>query len=52
MVNSQNWSTPNDDEYTDDDGNVVYYDRQGKLKRYKSSDLEFQQMYHYQENDN
>lgn len=52
MPTSKHWSDPEDDVYTDDDNNVIYYDRQGKLRKYKTSDLEYQQQYHYYEEDN
>lgn len=51
MPTSRHWqyTDESEDMYTDDDGNVLYYDRQGKLRRYKSTDREFQQRYHYEE---
>jgi hypothetical protein len=49
MPSSKHWSDPEGDEYLDDDGNVLYYDRTGKLRKYKTSDLEYQQQYHYEE---
>jgi hypothetical protein len=50
MPSSKQWSDPDDDKsYFDDDGNIIYYDRQGKLKKYKATDLEYQQQYHYDE---
>lgn len=52
MPTSKHWSDPEDDAYTDDDGNVIYYDRQGRLRKYKVTDLEYQQQYHYYEEDN
>lgn len=49
MASSRHWSEPDDDEYTDDEGNVLYYDRTGKLRKYKTSDTEYQQQYHYED---
>lgn len=52
MPGSKHWGDPDDDEYTDDDGTVLYVDKSGKLRRQHKSDREFQQMYHYYETDN
>lgn len=52
MPSSKHWSDPDDDEYTDDEGNILYYDKTGKLRKYKASNLEYQQQYHYYEEDN
>ena len=49
MPSSKQWSDPDDNEYTDDEGNTLYYDRTGKLRKFKTSDVEYQQMYHYDE---
>lgn len=51
MPGSKHWGQPEDDEYVDDNGNVIYFDRTGKLRKYKKTDTEFQQMYHYYEED-
>jgi hypothetical protein len=52
MPTSKHWSEPEDDSYVDDDGNVIYFDKTGKLRRFNTNDREFQQMYHYYEEDN
>jgi hypothetical protein len=54
MPTSRHWQYTEDDDstYLDDDGNIIYYDRQGKLKKYKATNLEYQQQYHYYETDN
>lgn len=49
MPGSKHWSDPEEDMYEDDNGNVVYYDRTGKLRKYRKNDAEFQQMYHYED---
>lgn len=49
MPSSQNWSAPDDDLYTDDEGNVLYYDKRGRLRRTGVDDREYQQMYHYED---
>lgn len=49
MPGSKYWSDPEDDEYLDDEGNVLYYDRTGKLRKYKTTNVEYQQQYHYEE---
>lgn len=49
MATSKHWSDPEEDVYTDDDGNVIYFDRQGKLRRFKVDDREYQQQYHYED---
>jgi len=51
MPASRTWGDPEDDAYLDDEGNVLYFDRTGKLRRYRTSDLEYQQMHHYYEDD-
>lgn len=52
MATSKHWGDPEADEYTDDEGNILYYDRTGRLRKFKSTDVEYQQMYHYHEEDN
>lgn len=52
MASSRSWSTPEDNEYTDDEGNILYHDRTGRLRKFKATDAEYQQMYHYSEEDN
>lgn len=52
MPSSKHWSDYEDDAYEDDNGNIVYFDKRGKLRRFKANDPEFQQMYHYYESDN
>jgi hypothetical protein len=49
MATSKHWSDPEEDAYTDDEGNILYYDKQGKLRKFKTTDVEYQQMYHYHE---
>jgi hypothetical protein len=49
MPSSKHWGDPEEDEYMDDEGNVLYYDRTGKLRKYKVSDLEYQQQIHYED---
>lgn len=49
MPSSQTWSDPDDDTYTDDDGNILYYDKRGRLRKFNSNDREYQQMYHYED---
>lgn len=49
MPASQSWSDPDEDSYLDDDGNVIYFDRTGRLRKFKTSDREYQQMYHYED---
>lgn len=52
MPTSRHWSDPEDDLYEDDNGNVIYFDKTGRLRKFKTSDLEYQQQYHYYEEDN
>lgn len=52
MPTSKRWSDPEDNEYTDDEGNILYYDRTGRLRKFKATDIEYQQQYHYHEEDN
>lgn len=52
MPSSKQWSDPEDNNYADDDGNILYVDRKGKWRKYKHNDLEYQQQYHYHEEDN
>lgn len=50
MPSSKTWSEPDDDDsFYDDDGNIIYFDRTGKLRKFKAKDAEYQQMYHYYE---
>ena len=51
MPSSQNWSQPDDDSYADDEGNIIYYDKRGRLRKFNHNDREYQQMYHYSEDD-
>lgn len=52
MPGSQHWSDPEDDFYEDDEGKVLYVDKRGKLRKFDVRDREYQQMYHYYEEDN
>jgi hypothetical protein len=52
MATSKHWGDPEQDAYADDDGNILYHDKQGKLRKFKATDVEYQQMYHYHEEDN
>ena len=49
MATSKHWGDPEEDAYADDEGNILYYDKQGKLRKFKATDVEYQQMYHYDE---
>lgn len=49
MPSSKRWGDPDEDEYTDDEGNVLYYDRSGRLRKYKTSDVEYHQQVHYED---
>lgn len=52
MPSSKHWSDPEDDEFYDDEGNVLYVDKQGKWRKFNAKNREFQQQYHYYEEDN
>lgn len=52
MPSSKHWGDPDEEEFYDDNGNVIYYDRGGRLRKFRTSDLEYQQNYHYHEEDN
>ena len=49
MATSKHWGDPEEDAYADDEGNILYYDKQGKLRKFKTTAVEYQQMYHYHE---
>lgn len=52
MPGSKHWGDPDEDEYMDDNGQVLYFDKSGRLRKQRKTDREYQQMYHYYEEDN